>query len=296
LHAVALGHEFLAEAEIQRGYWRAGIEHADRDHAAAEKIGYQQSTAWADYLRGFSLLGLGELGGARQMLEEALRRSERIREPRLLAFANAELAMALLDLGEDVAARECAEAGRRRGDDTGQPFTQAWGRMGLIDWHLRNRHWDDALAVSAECEAFVAGSENRMGPIHWLPLIAQSYLGAQRLDEAQERAETLLLYAREAEAPQFEALAFTLLGQVAAAREAWAEAELRFNDAIAGFESLGSRLELGRALVQRGRLHRGQRRDAAAQADLQRARALFVKCGALRDLPTLESGSALAAP
>jgi tetratricopeptide (TPR) repeat protein len=72
-------------------------------------------------------------------------------------------------------------------------------------------------------------------------------------------------------------------GQIFAARERHDDALRMFDEAIAAFTRIGSRLELARALYHRAALRLGRGEREAARADAVRARDEFAATGAVRD-------------
>ncbi len=115
-----------------------------------------------------------------------------------------------------------------------------------------------------------------MFPIWWSPITCQSLVATGHLDEAGQRLETTLENSQKAGMPHWEAMALKARGQLHIARGDEVAARQDFGAAIAIFEDLGSRLELGRTLVLRGE-----------DKDLIRARELFEACGAVGDLAGL---------
>ena len=92
-----------------------------------------------------------------------------------------------------------------------------------------------------------------------------------------------LTLTREAGVLHNEAVALRVQGQIYAAQERWDEAGQVFDTAIVKLEELESRLELGRALYQRGLLRSTLGQTDAAQVDARRALSLFEGCGAKDD-------------
>ncbi len=107
---------------------------------------------------------------------------------------------------------------------------------------------------------------------HPLP-IAHRHRQARR---AGQRLETTLEATRKADMPHWEAMALNVRGQLHVVRGDDESVRKDFDAAIEIFESLGSRLELGRTLVLRGE-----------DEDLTRARDLFQSCGATSNLANL---------
>ena len=89
--------------------------------------------------------------------------------------------------------------------------------------------------------------------------------------------------AREVGSRHYEGVARRVQGQILASLQRWEEAARAFDDAVAMLEANGSRLELGRALLHRGLMHRAHGGEGNARMDLTRARAIFEVAGARRD-------------
>ena len=89
-------------------------------------------------------------------------------------------------------------------------------------------------------------TENRVAPLFLGAIAAQTYAGADRLDEAESTIDDYEVLAREAGALHDEALALRVQGQVYTAQERPDEATQVLDTSIIKLERLESRLELGR--------------------------------------------------
>ena len=77
-----------------------------------------------------------------------------------------------------------------------------------------------------------------------------------------------------------EAILLTDLGRLLAGTRRWEECEAAFGQAIAICEESGSRLQLAHTLAARAAMWQARGQLPAAQADRDRAAALFEACGA----------------
>ncbi|UCC65327.1 MAG: hypothetical protein JSV36_09915 [Anaerolineae bacterium] len=124
---------------------------------------------------------------------------------------------------------------------------------------------------------------NRLNPWPNGPQYAEASLRAGQLERAVEVAERTLTLAREAPSPHIEAATRRVQAQILVAQGAWDEAARCFDDAIAGLEQLGSRLELGRALYRRGQTQAKRGQVDNARASLTRSLSIFQDCSAKID-------------
>jgi hypothetical protein len=108
------------------------------------------------------------------------------------------------------------------------------------------------------------------------PTRYNSLIATGQLEEAEKRLEKTLAAARKSDMPHWEGMCLKVRAQLHAARSDGEAARKDYDAAIAIFEDLGSRIELGRTLVLRGE-----------DEDLQCARDLFQTCGASGDLDNL---------
>ena len=143
-----------------------------------------------------------------------------------------------------------------------------------------------ALAWYEQYVPLVRDTENGVARNLILPSAAEAFLRAGRVDDASRLAEQAVSVAEFAKAPHRLALARRVQGQILAAQNDRDDALRAFDDAIAAFTQLGSRLELARAVYHRAalRLARGDPQDRdAARAEAARARDAFAQMGAVHD-------------
>ena len=115
---------------------------------------------------------------------------------------------------------------------------------------------------------------------------AEAFLRAGRIDDAFALVKQAIAVAEFAKAPHRLALARRVHGQILVTQNDREGALRAFDDAIASFTTLGSGLELARAVYHRAalRLARGDPQDReAALADAARARDAFAQMGAAHD-------------
>jgi tetratricopeptide (TPR) repeat protein len=129
----------------------------------------------------------------------------------------------------------------------------------------------------------VRDTENAVGRNVTMGRVAEGFLRAGRIKDAEQLVGQAITLAEFADAPHCLALAHRVQGQVFVAQKKEDDAMRPFDNAIAGFEQIGSRLEHARALYHRAALlhHRGE--DELARADSIRARDAFAAMGAERD-------------
>src|SRR5205807_10310097 len=145
--------------------------------------------------------------------------------------------------------------------------SRALSRSALAYFHLQRGEWHPAAALFNQIRDLLAESDNRLVHIIIRAQAAEVALGRGRLDDAAQMVVEALELARDASSRHCEALALRVQGQILATRESGEMASRAFDDAIAIFEELGSRLELGRALYHRGQFRRTFGQTDEAQAD-----------------------------
>ncbi len=283
LVTAAFGYEFLAEDANNQGHWSEALECAARDRGIGEKVGALDRIAWAELCRAWALHGRGELQLALETAQTALSLTEQIGEGRLAVWLGPLLALVKTDLGLDEEVRHDAELWLKRSDELGQIVLRSWGRHGLAYHHVQRGEWAEAAALYDQCAALYGPTDNLVAPLQLGPHPALARLGLGRVDEAAQMIAHYLTLAREAKAPHYVGCALRVQGQIFTVQGLKIEAAAALDEAIATLESLGSRIELGRALYHRGLLRRTLGEADAARDDLQRSLALFEACGASRD-------------
>jgi tetratricopeptide (TPR) repeat protein len=144
----------------------------------------------------------------------------------------------------------------------------------------------EALKCYEQYLSLVRNTENGVARNLILGRAAEAFLLAGRVDDAAQLVDQAIAAAEFAKAPHYLALAWRVQGQIFAVQQKGDDALRAFDDAIATFTQLGSRLELARAVYHRAalRLVRGDAKEhEAARADAARARDAFAEMGAVRD-------------
>jgi tetratricopeptide (TPR) repeat protein len=282
--ALAVGYEFLAEDANLIGNWGDALEYASRDRGIGEKIGSLDRVAWADYARAFALYGQGNLREARDVAASGLVLAEQIGDRRLVVWLAGQLGFVEADLDEPEAAMTHAELAVTHADELGQVILQVDGLSALAYLRVQHREWERALELCRRGVALYTPTENRVAPLFLGAIRAEAYLGAGRLDEASQEIKAYLSLARETGSSHYEAVALRVQGQIFTALEDWDAAGRALDMAINRLDLLESRLELARALYQRGILRQILNQMVLAQADATRAYALFERSGAEREV------------
>jgi tetratricopeptide (TPR) repeat protein len=271
-----MGFEFLQENAFMRGYWRQSLEYAARHRELGEMAHSSDRLAWNYLPVSYANYGLGNLAEAEAACDDGLDLAEKLGDERLAAFLAGWKASLAADQGRVDEAIVLADAAIDRGDILGLKTGQLESRrMRAHIAQLQGDH-EAALDYAAQAEELLDGTDEAIFPIWWSSITCQSLIATGRLDEAEQRLETTLENCRRADMPHWEAMALKVRGQLHIARGDEKAARQDFEAAIAIFEELGSRLELGRTLVLRGE-----------DEDLVRARELFESCGAKGDLAGL---------
>lgn len=196
------------------------------------------------------------------------------------------------DLGDDDAARAYAERGWAGAQQLDQLVLSAWALHGLGAAAMQRGDLRGALDWYDQYVPLVRETENGVARHLVMARAAEAFAGAGRLDEAAQLAAQAMTVAEFAGAPHYRALARRVQGQIHGMQQKWNEALRAFNEAIAAFEKLGSRLELARAGYHRAALYRARGRAtdlADARAEAGRARDSLAELGAVHDRALAEA-------
>jgi len=265
----SIGYEFQMENAFMRGTWRECLGFVEQHRELAEKACSSDRLAWNFIGLSYGNYGLGNLAEAEAACDDGLDLAERLGDERLAAFLASWKASLAADQGRIDEAIVLADAAIDRGDILGLKTGQLESRrMRAHIAQLQGDH-EAVLDYAAQAEELLEGTDEAMFPIWWSSITCQSLVATGKLDEAGQRLQTTLEATRGAGMPHWEAMALKVRGQLHGARGEEKEARQDLGAAIAIFEALGSRLELGRTLVLRGE-----------DEDLVRAREVFEACGA----------------
>jgi tetratricopeptide (TPR) repeat protein len=286
--AIALGNEFLAENAAFRGLWGEALAFAALDAQEGRKIGSLARVGWSEFCRVQALHGMGELANAYSAAREALALCEQIGEGRLATWLEPLTAQIAADLGEDVAALDHAERGWVRARALNQLVLSAWALHGLGRAAMMRDDVAAALEWYEQYVALVRHTENALARNLIIARAAETYLRADRVNEAARLAEQAATFAEFGSAPHYHALASRVQGQVFLARGQPDDALRFFDTALAEFRRIGSRLEAGRVLYHRAILRFACDEQAAGCADAELASDAFTAVGAVRDRARVE--------
>jgi class 3 adenylate cyclase/tetratricopeptide (TPR) repeat protein len=287
--AVALGNEFLAENAAARGFWDEALAFAARDDEEGKKIGSLARSGWSGFASVTAYYGKGELAKALSTASTAFDLSEQIGEERLVCWLHPQAAFAAADLGDDEAARAHAERASAGARQLNQLVLSAMALHAVGYASMQRGDAQRALEAYDQYVALVRDTENGVARNLVMGQAAAAYAAAGRTEDAATFADRAFALADRAKAPHYSALARRVQGQVFAVRERYDDAVRAFDEAIASFTKLGSRLELGRALYHRASTQFARGDLTTARADITRARDLFAATGAARDRARAEA-------
>jgi tetratricopeptide (TPR) repeat protein/predicted Ser/Thr protein kinase len=282
--AINIGYEFFAEDLFATGYWRDALRYSDLSREMGEQTGAQARVAWAGLSRAVCLYGLGDLVSAADAAQESLAKAEWIGDLRLAILVGSHLAVCQADLGEDDAAQAAIDLALEQSEELDQVFMRCASLNALGYFHYQRREWARAADPYDECYRLVAPTDTQLplpylGPVHALACIE---LG--RLDDAAASLERFLSAARAVDSVHYVAVARGAEGQRMLARGDGSGAIQALDEAVVTLRDIGSRLELGRALVRRSLVHGEIGHSSEARRDREEARAVLGQCGAVRDL------------
>ncbi len=281
--ATAGGYEFLAENCAARGHWDDALRFAALDEAYGRKSGSLARVAWSAFPRAAALYGQGRLVAARDAGLESLNICDELGEHRLATWLEAIVVFALADLGDLPAARQHAARAWELAQRLDQVIISGWTMNACGYVALAADRVDEAIGWYERYVAMIRDTSNQGVRNLNLARAAESFLRAGRLDHAAEYCAQALSVAELGGAPHYAALATQVQGRIDAASGRRDAARIAYDNAIATFERIGSRLERARTIHHRAVL-RGEQGDVdAARTDAQTARSEFVAMQALFD-------------
>lgn len=283
LQAQASGHEFLAENTICRGYWDEALRLTARNRELADKMDALHRRAWSEYPRTLALLGKGRLAEAYQVARAGLDLCEQIGETRLATWLEPALALIATDLGEDEAAEGHAQGSLRRGERLGQVALHGFSLHANGYWHMRCRRWEEAVHYYRQALELLRPTENRIIFLYSHAYAAEAFLGNGLTAESRELIDEAIDLAKSVQAPHLKALTRSVQARYFAKSGRLKRAAAAFAKAIADLDSLGSRLELGRAHYYRAKVWQESNAYDPAREDATRAVNILSNCGAKRD-------------
>jgi len=246
-------HETMGETYYALGEWEQAIEHLQQSLNLAEQAGLRKATS-----RVFSVLGdiyrhQGRWTDADECYQRALSSINASGMAQSLFVIHLSIGLMNMDRGRYDAAQE---------------------------------HLDRCWAICSEGVGFT----NRMAMV-------KAHMGeiavlTGDLDKAEAQIAQAIEFANQAEGRRELAYAIMVKGMIAARRENWPEAIAALTDAIQRFEHLEARYDLACAYAEMGKTYR--RRNAnendlqLAQSYLDKARAIFEKLGARKNLEQLD--------
>ncbi len=279
-YIVRCGYEMLAQCSSIQGQWQESLNFAEHQGQIDNQIGFGIGIFFAEWHRAVALHEQGDLSTALAVAHSLLVLAQAGDNRRLPTWAYTQISMIAADGGDEETARAHAELALTDADTLAQWFSRSEARRALAYAYMQRQEWERAAELFDQCAELLSGTESRVTMLWTGAGHAETAVALGRLDAAAKIIAENLAMARDAPSRHYEAVARRVQGQIFSARKQWREARLAFDEAIATLDELGSRLELARALYQRGILRQAQDAVDAAHADWARARTLFGEMGA----------------
>jgi class 3 adenylate cyclase/tetratricopeptide (TPR) repeat protein len=272
-----LGQIYFAVGEYRRAaeLLRGSIDLLGELTGTADELGYIRGVGPHAWL-GYGLAFLGEFNEAIPLSRRALQLAEAGNRPGDLIVALGSLGLIYLVKGDHQEAIPVLERGLA--------LCRSWS---ILDWsptltsalaaaHAREGRLAEAIALhqrAAEEEA----REMQGTPSDGVLRLGETYLLADRIDDARASAERALALSREAGERCIETRALRLLGEVDAAGAAPdpAGSERHFTEALARSEALGLRPNTARSHLGLGALYARTGRREQSESHLATSLAMF---------------------
>jgi tetratricopeptide (TPR) repeat protein len=281
---IAEGNEFLAEDAFSVGKWNDAIDYASRDYEIGLKIGAQDRIAWAKFCEAYALHGLGRLNEALDVGQAGLDLAEQIGEHRLANLLLPLLSLIQADLDADELAEFYALESIKQADELNQVLMQCRSRFAYINLLIKREDWGEALRVCEDGKQLYLPTDNLFGQSYIQIITPLALLGSGQLTEASAAIDEVIKLVSEHQVIHNHGMALRIKGQILTELGDYEKAAEVYQESIDILSNLGSQLELGRALYQRGRLLNIENQRDAAVKDLEKARLIFEECGAKYDL------------
>ena len=277
----------LSLASFWSGRPVRGVEPGERAVQLLQGSSERHFLGLANWALALNRLLLGEFAGALEAAAEAESVGQELGDPRLLTLAASSTGWVHATMGDAERGLAACRLAFERARD---PMSQAAAEGYLGYAHLERGEARTALPHLERSAAGLAKLALRQVQGRVQAWLALAHLACGHLDEARAAARQSLEAARIADCRDVMAQAQSALGRIAAAAHAVAEARGHLMDALAGFEEIGARFEAARTRLALSELALSEGDRAAAGAELDRARELFL---ALRSGPFVARVDAL---
>jgi len=272
---------YLAQADYFRGRWDEAIGWAERAIDVARRLGTAATLAFGTHDLANGLHGRGDLADAARAARESLEHCRAGGVARTAVLARAVLVMIEADRGAGDRERPDADALVRDADALRDFFLRARSRHAVLHQAVQRQDARAGERVADELLGLIREHpEHRLIRVLTGGLLAEALLAAGRRDEAMRLASETAASARASGAWHHESVAHRVRARILLEDGRLDEAAPLYDAAVAALEAAGSRLELGRTLSHRARLHAARHDARRAKADRAKARAIFATCGA----------------
>lgn len=274
--AVGLGYEFISESSNLLGNWAEGYEFAIKNEEIGERLGSLSRTSWANMAKGWACMRMGRFREAITYCNRAVEQGQASEQSRLVALVRYNLVHLYVELGQfDLAEMENQEL-----QSLAAALKQQWIDIQALHAQallqiIRGERESALLRLKAATQSNNSRHIIQSAYLFTGVLHGETLLLCGRLDEAEAFVRDLIEITVTAEASWQESVSRRILGQVLAAKGQPEAALVSFNEAIKIQREKGSRPELARSLLHRGRLYEALDNSDAAASDLHEAQTLI---------------------
>ena len=257
----------------------AGVHRVQRNLDAAEREG-ALARFEADFLQGDLSDERGRYSLAIEHYERALAAAVESRDDTAIARANISLGTVEMRLGRNDAASQRFARAIERYQATGDQMRLHWALTNIGFMHILAGDYAAGIEHASRALAFFES----VGTVEWIATnasnLAEAYVEAGRLDEAQSMAQRALGQEDAAVRPY----ALTVLGRVLLAHRAFDEAERILREAVAAAQAASDRWAEAPAMRALALAQKGQGKSGEATTAFGQALEIFAELDLPREL------------
>jgi tetratricopeptide (TPR) repeat protein len=288
LTELAAAENILGGVYYRQGDWAAAMHHTRRAMVLREQMGYTWGVAATLSNLGILAVSAGDWNKARSFFERALALRQEVGDVEGVAIVHNNLGLLARDQGD----LERAGFHFRASLAVAQPFQMAFhiGNSGLGLAKVLLLNGEIAAAQEAINDSLLQaediGADDLRAEVYCIQ--AEIMLARGDLDQARVTAANAAKTAAETGNRSLESVAWRVVSEIELERGDTQSAHQALLKAATVKGAAADDLEAGRRAAQRGRIYLFEGQYKQAEADLRKARMIFMRLGANHDLQLVE--------